>query len=63
MQGDQCIRCAYFLKDDKGTPICAAFPYGIPGDIISGIFFHNKDHPDQVVPGIHFKPIRESAYD
>lgn len=63
MQGDQCIRCGHFLRDDKGVPVCAAFPYGIPGDILSGEFVHTKDHPDQVVPGIHFKPVKGPGYD
>jgi hypothetical protein len=39
----QCFRCKHFLEGYK----CPAFPEGIPNDILSNEFIHNKKHPEQ----------------
>lgn len=39
-----CEDCTY-RKDESFS--CKAFPAGIPGDVLSGDFIHDRVHPDQ----------------
>ncbi len=43
MMTDQCGIC----KHAEGALTCAAFPDGIPADILTGEFDHTEKHPDQ----------------
>lgn len=40
-----CVECIH--EKDSNKLICAAFPGGIPEDILVGDFDHTKLHPDQ----------------
>ena len=52
---DQCLKCARF----RGVGTCAAFPDGIPGEIMSGEFDHEKPHVGD--HGLRFKPRSDDA--
>ena len=39
----QCFNCIHLNEDMT----CAAFPDGIPDDILNYSFVHDKKHPDQ----------------
>jgi hypothetical protein len=43
MQGfTLCVYCDLFDHDETGLPVCAAFPDGIPTEIIQGDFDHRE---------------------
>jgi hypothetical protein len=52
-ESSQCIDCKFFISLGDGN-ICRAFPRGIPVDLTSGIFPHDKPHPDQFNKSILF---------
>lgn len=43
----QCLSCMHFHVWVLDKKSCAAFPDGIPDDIVLGQVEHNKRHPDQ----------------
>lgn len=42
-----CITCKHFDNKDLEGNCCSAFPSGIPNDILSCKFVHDKKHPEQ----------------
>ena len=42
-----CATCLHLIEDDEQGLRCAAFPEGIPDDIIESRFDHRQVHPDQ----------------
>lgn len=41
-----CTACVHFAHDDEtGDPVCAAFPGGIPDEIIRLGFDHRNEYP------------------
>ncbi len=60
-----CFDCKHFFDDETVEERagregfrCRAFPdRGIPDDIFWGTFLHDREHPDQEVPGIVFEHI------
>lgn len=42
-----CATCLHLIQDDEQGLRCAAFPGGIPLDILESRFDHRKVHPDQ----------------
>ena len=53
-----CVDCIHFNKHDYSKLSCAAFPDGIPEDILSGDFDHTKKHTDQD-NDIIYEPLKE----
>ena len=61
-----CRRCRHFLGlivdwdpeacEPHPTPACAAFPHGIPGQILTGFHDHTVPYPGDY--GIRFEPVR-----
>ena len=51
----QCILCDHFIQGSELR--CKAFPFGIPEEILTDKFQHNKPHPED--NGIQFKPRRK----
>lgn len=41
MQSVQCVTCARYL----GGGECEAYPFGIPGEIITGVVDHRRPYP------------------
>ena len=53
-----CDKCKHLVRDDLS---CAAFPDGIPDDILEREFDHRKPYPNAESPvdnGIRFEPIK-----
>lgn len=57
-----CLQCAHFEEaspiDDKDFPTCAAFPQGIPDDIIRRGFDHRQEYPGD--GGVRFEPAEDA---
>jgi hypothetical protein len=52
-----CGECAHFseeAREEDHRPTCAAFPGGIPDEILFDGFDHREPHPDD--NGIQFEP-------
>jgi hypothetical protein len=49
-----CTLCDLFDWDEDGVPTCAAFPGGIPADILHRGFDHRQEHPED--RGVRFVP-------
>lgn len=47
---EQCLNCKHFDEKMSFMPLgkCAAFPDGIPKDVLPGDFDHKKRHPEQI---------------
>ncbi len=43
----QCTDCKHLDREREKGFVCAAFPQGVPFDIITNTFQHTKKHPDQ----------------
>lgn len=56
-QAPICLDCKHWNKDDEEGFTCAAFPQGIPEDIVENRFDHHKPHDGD--NGIQFEPIAE----
>jgi hypothetical protein len=51
-----CASCAHFEHDyDRDRPVCAAFPNGIPNEIIQAGFDHRNEFPGD--NGVRFTPL------
>lgn len=48
-----CIFCRHY-RPDGDVPSCAAFPGGVPAEIINGGFDHRQEYPGD--GGIRFEP-------
>lgn len=55
----QCFDCRHFDWSSQ-VAICAAFPEGIPGEILTDEFDHRKPHPGD--HGIRFEPAKEKHW-
>lgn len=44
MESQQCTACAWHFKDDTGIIKCAAYPNGIPHEILRGEVDHTKPY-------------------
>lgn len=49
-----CSLCSTFDWDENGTPVCQAFPGGIPPEILHQGFDHRNEFPGD--NGIRFTP-------
>jgi hypothetical protein len=52
-----CLDCKHLNDEIDDAFVCAAFPDGIPMEIVLGDFDHHKPHPDD--NGIQFEPLEE----
>ena len=52
MTSDQCVLCKHY----RMTGTCAAFPRGIPDEILTGAFDHTQPYPGD--HGVRFEPLQ-----
>ena len=52
MQSEQCLHCRHY----QGQATCAAYPNGIPSDVMTGKVDHRK--PVKGDHGIRFEPLQ-----
>ena len=60
MIGDmpECLRCKHYNQNDLDANTCAAYPDGIPVEIMSAMIAHRQPYPGD--NGIQFEPIDEA---
>jgi hypothetical protein len=58
-EAKQCIKCAHFNDDKPGAYVCAAYPDGIPTDILYDEVDHRQPYAGD--HGIQFEPWEAGA--
>jgi hypothetical protein len=60
MTGAQCETCTHFRLHTDRLPTCAAFPKGVPSEIILGKKNHRREIPGD--HGIVWEPKKQAEY-